>query len=127
MPEASNLAVNAPVPAEANDMFVEGGAHGYSRRLTDKILTAFCHAYSIGETEMAETLHAVLDSAERQEAAKSGGRRYSAAVEQADLWIEFVKARDRYRVAKEGSSGEAPDTSPEFQEMKEAYRRWSSR
>ena len=126
MPEAGNLAVSAPVPSNSDGMFIADGALGYSRRLTDKILSAFCHAYSIGEIDLAEALRAVLDRAEKQEAAMSGGRRCAAVVEQADLWVDFVRARDRYRVAKEASTGEEPDTSPEFQEMKEAYRRWSS-
>ena len=95
------------------------------RRLTDRILEAFNHAYGLGAKEVAKALLNALECAE------TGGRdcrierRVGNSLMQADLWVAFVDARDAYnRIAAD----EAPDSesvSRALSRMKTAYMHWS--
>ena len=99
------------------------GAPSYDRRLTDKILAAFNHAYATGAVKTATHLKAVLAEVEVQERTKFT-RRNSSAVGQADLWMAFVEARNRYNALSEG--GDAPaQAEAALAAMKDAYRAWS--
>ncbi len=95
----------------------------HNRRLTDILLAAFNHAYAVGERDIAETLHGLLQELDgRQYNGKE--RRRSDALSQAELWVAFVEARDRYRKLCD----ERPDhtnTLTALEAMKESYRRWS--
>lgn len=95
-----------------------------TRRLSDKVLAAFNHAYATGEVEVAEKLRAVLQVTEskRPRGDKRGG--YDAVVH-ADLWIAFVEARDAYKVLCEKKGGNASDLNVAQDSMKKAYRAWS--
>ncbi len=126
MPDARTAAESIGLPDDNAEMYVGAGAPGYSRRLTDKILAAFSHAYSIGETDLAERLKEILIGAEEREMSPGAGRRGGRPVEQAASWVEFVEARNRYREAKEKNGEEAAPTAAAFDEMKASYRRWSS-
>ena len=69
------------------------GIPRYNRRLSDKILAAFNHAYAMGEIEIASGIREVLarldsDVPEGPEQRRDG----AIALCQADLWIEFVEA-----------------------------------
>ncbi len=72
---------------------VNGGVLGkpeYDRRLSDKILTAFNHAYASGAHKVAERLRKVLADVERSDPGRHD-RRSASAVSQADLWIDFIE------------------------------------
>jgi len=98
-----------------------------NRRLSDKILAAFNHAYALGEIEIASGIREVLARLDNDVPEGEGQRRDGAiALCQADLWIEFVEARNDYRTAcdKPGADSGAVETSLEA--MKDAYQRWSA-
>lgn len=101
---------------------VQSGMNGaeVSRRLSDKILTAFSHAYAVGEVDIARLLREVLV---RHEKRVSRNGTAGDPVRRADLWMAFVDARERYRKlsASGARSGRAARAR---EEMKEAYRRW---
>jgi hypothetical protein len=46
--EASSLSASEIFSGDPNDIFIDAGMPKYNRRLTDKILAAFNHAYSTG-------------------------------------------------------------------------------
>lgn len=95
------------------------------RRLADMILAAFNHAYGIGSPEIADRLWSLLAEVENRFAADQMGRASRMnAVHQAERWVEFVEARNRYREALD-----SPDSGTRLEQaflaMKAAYRRWS--
>lgn len=95
------------------------------RRLSDKILDAFNHAYSVGEFEIAKQLKAALLNNEKRQGALKELRKSYDPLGEADLWIEFVDARNIYRAAS-NKNGNDPNTTVEaLDAMKEAYRLWS--
>lgn len=93
------------------------------RRLSDKILSAFTHAYAIGEVEVAESLRAVLVLNIDQQNSDSAEPLGVDPLSQADLWVSFVEARNRY---KEASDGNSPAAGEALEAMKDAYRQWSA-
>jgi len=109
------------------ELAVEAGVPEYNRRLSDKILEAFTHAYSIGETEVAKRLRTILVEVEEQGMRRYPGRRGNEAAEQADYWIRFVEARDVYRRIAQSSKADPDQISVALEQMKEAYKHWSMR
>lgn len=96
----------------------------HNRRLTDILLAAFNHAYAVGERDIAETLLGLLEELDGRRYTGGEDRRRSGALSQAQLWVAFVEARDRYRKLCD----EMPDhtnTLSALEAMKESYRRWS--
>ena len=67
------------------------------RRLSDKILAAFNHAYSVGEHEVAKKLKAALIANEAQSSDYNELRQSYDPLGEADLWVNFVEARNAYR------------------------------
>ena len=100
------------------------GALEITRRLSDKVLAAFNHAYAIGEVEIADKLRGVLKQTEAKRPGGDKRTRYDA-LRHADLWIAFVEARNRYRVVCEKTSAKPADLEAAMAEMKDAYRAWS--
>jgi hypothetical protein len=100
------------------------GTLAITRRLSDKVLAAFNHAYATGELEVADKLRAVLKvtEAKRPKGDKRGG--YDATVH-ADLWVGFVEARNAYRELCDTKSIRAADLESAQKKMKIAYRAWS--
>ncbi|NNG05020.1 MAG: hypothetical protein HKM95_13105 [Inquilinus sp.] len=96
----------------------------HSRRLTDNLLSAFNHAYAVGERDIAERLRAMLEEVERRRHNGSEKRGRSCALGRADLWVAFVDARDQYRVLCDARP-ESGKTQSALAAMKETYRRWS--
>lgn len=95
------------------------------RRLADMILAAFNHAYGIGAPEIADRLWTLLAEVENRFAADQVGRPGNmTATHQAERWVEFVEARNRYRAALD-SPEEGTRLEQAFLAMKAAYRRWS--
>ena len=120
-------------PATAPDRFAESralgaaadtGAPRYNQRLTDKILAAFNHAYSIGETELASDLWEALIAAEKIGARGNCGRKPNQALELAALWMAFVDARNRYYTLSEAPDADPDGTATAFEDMKTAYLEW---
>jgi len=110
-------------------MVDHGQRSEHKRRLSDKILAAFNHAYAVGEDDVAKKLRDALSVNEGKSAqrAKQGGyeRIGYDPLGQADLWIEFVEARNGYKTACETDKSDATVIATTLESMKDAYRRWS--
>ena len=127
MQPAANLSHTAMQsgPVTPSEPLSRSGSAIAGRRLTDRILEAFTHAYGQGAKDVALALLNALERAE------TGGRdcrierRGANSLTQADLWVVFVDARDAYnRIA----SDEIPDEAGverALARMKTAYRHWS--
>jgi hypothetical protein len=109
------------------------GMPGFDRRLTDKILAAFNHAYAVGDVEVARRLHTVLALAEDHErgrlpATRGAGaeRRSGGAVDQADLWVAYVEARNGYQALCQAGGADSAEARAAIEAMKRAYQRWSN-
>jgi hypothetical protein len=113
------------LPVES-EIIVSIGTPQYDRRLSDKILAAFSHAYAEGATAVAAILRRALEEAERdmESLAPDRDRRQSAALTQADLWMEFVEARDFFRRAFAAEVPDPKDLERTRGEMMDAYKRW---
>lgn len=95
-----------------------------TRRLSDKVLAAFNHAYATGEIEVAKKLRAVLQVTEAKRPRGDKRTSYDAVVH-ADLWMRFVEARDAYKALCEKKAAKSADLSAVQEAMKDAYRAWS--
>lgn len=107
------------------------GEVAYNRRLTDKVLSAFNHAYATGEFEVASILRSALAKSSGQppelDSLPDSERRTSGALAQADLWVRYVNARNAFRSATDPESGTSPAmVDVALDRMKDAYRRWSA-
>ena len=109
---------------EAPAMIEDLGTPEYDRRLTDKLLAAFDHAYAIGAHEIASRLRSILADVDEAERAAYDRRRDTALVS-ADLWVAFVEARGAYNRIVVDESAEARAVESALEDMQEAYRRWS--
>jgi hypothetical protein len=124
---AAITALSEDIPHDALDDLGEGL---YNRRLTDKILAAFNHAYATGAFEVASILRSALAKSVGQPPeleSDTGERRSSGALGQADLWVRYVNARNAFRAATDPESGAGSATvDMALDRMKDAYRRWSA-
>ena len=100
--------------------------HEITRRLSDKILTAFNHAYSIGEKEIADRLRDVLAYNEEKSRVEVEQRGNFDPIGQADLWVAFIEARNRYKKVSNQGKSRRDLTDTALEAMKDAYRRWSA-
>ena len=111
----------------AGEMFADEGEHEYdaTRRLSDKILSAFNHAYGAGRREIAQRLRQVL--ADHEAAFGDGAEKRGSydPLGQADLWVRFIEARDRYKQVCDSRRSDRAAADEALEAMKEAYRRWS--
>ncbi len=108
--------------APHSEIVVSTGTPKHDRRLSDKILAAFGHAYAEGALGVAAVLRRALEGACHGAPAE---RRAGGALVQADLWVAFVDSRDAFRRA---SAAKTPDSEALEQaraEMMEAYKAWS--
>ena len=96
-----------------------------NRRVSDKILAAFSHAYAVSEFDTATKLRNILVEHEAEYAAPGERRKRSDPVAQADLWVAFIEARNCYNSIseKKGVSQDRIETA--LTEMKNAYQIWS--
>ena len=113
--------------APDSNIILSIGRPEHDRRLTDKILGAFNHAYANGDVGVAATLRRALEEAELGPIPSASDRRLSTALLQADLWVEFVEARKAYHRATERDRRDPAEIEESRLEMIEAYRRWSDR
>ena len=97
---------------------------GLDRRLNDKVLAAFSHAYAAGEVELVARLRQILDDVVSDPRTPTQERRRDCPLERANRWVEFVDARNRYRAAC--NSDAAPDGGDRssIEAMKACYQRW---
>ena len=95
-----------------------------TRRLSDKVLAAFNHAYATGEVDVAKKLRAVLQVTESKRPRGDKRTGYDAVVH-ADLWMSFVMSRDAYKALCEKKGAKAADLADAQEAMKSAYRAWS--
>ena len=111
--------------APHSEIVVSTGTPRHDRRLSDKILAAFGHAYAEGALGVAAVLRRALEEAEGALNGALAERRAGGALVQADLWVAFVDSRDAFRRA---SAARTPDSEALEQaraEMMDAYKRWS--
>ncbi len=111
--------------APESEIILSIGQPARDRRLTDKILGAFSHAYASGEIGVAGTLRRALEEVELGPMPGEAERRASNALAQADLWVEFVEARKAYGRATENKQPDPAEIEESRSDMVEAYRRWS--
>lgn len=95
-----------------------------TRRLSDKVLAAFNHAYAIGEVKIAEELRSVLAQTEAKRPVGDKRVRYNA-IDHADRWVGFVEARNNYRRLCDGKTANEAELATALATMKDAYRAWS--
>jgi hypothetical protein len=120
---------DAPDAPERPDHIVDDvGTPKYNRRLSDKILAAFNHAYAVGEFEVATSLREVLARLDKGDdpADENQRRDGTIALSQADLWIEFVEARNDYRVACDAPQSDPIALDCMLEVMKSSYGRWNA-
>ena len=108
-----------------SEIIVSIGTPKYDRRLSDKILAAFSHAYAEGETAVAAILRRALEEAERNPYDAAPEQRAGGVLSQADLWVDFVQARDYYRRAIDAETPDPKELECSRAEMMESYKRWS--
>lgn len=101
------------------------GMPRYNRRLGDKVLAAFNHAYATGAIEIAGQLREILARLESEHGDDAGERRYSATtLGQADLWMTFVEARNDFQAACSAGEASTPAAEAALAAMKAAYDAW---
>jgi len=126
MPDSVEALANTPVLV-VEEIASETGVPCYSRRLSDKVLAAFNHAYAVGEIDVAAKLREILAKLENERVIAYSQRKANpVALKHADLWVDFVEARNDYRVACTDDSLDAAAVERTLDNMKEAYQRWSS-
>ena len=96
----------------------------YSRRLSDKILAAFTHAYASGELGIAELLRSALNEAE-QARDQPNPPRQPDALSQAELWVGFIDARNAYKRTSHEAAADEAAVDAALERMKQAYKDWS--
>ncbi len=112
------------LPLES-DIVVTVGTPKHDRRLSDKILSAFNHAYGEGALGVAAVLRRALEEAEGTCHGAATERRAGGALVQADLWVDFIEARDALRRAVAGASSDPEEIEHARADMMDAYKRWS--
>jgi hypothetical protein len=108
---------------DASEFFIDAGVPRYNRRLTDKILAAFNHAYAMGEMDLARDLWECLVAAEKL-GQQMHRRRPNQALDLAAEWVAFVDARDRYREVSRTPQAPSEHASDAFRTMRDAYQSW---
>lgn len=118
----------------ASDLFSDGvsgtsllelGQPRYSRRITDKVLAAFNHAYVLDELDLAQKLWEALVLAEEASLRQNSRRRPNQAIELAEKWVALVDARRTYQdMAKDPAIASSPEAEEAYAQMRAAYRAW---
>jgi hypothetical protein len=117
--------VSADGGAFAPDSLVGDDHSEVARRLSDKILAAFNHAFAVGETKTAKKLRKVLVDHEADKGVPGDRRGNHNPVAQADLWVSFVEARNRYNAISDDKRATQARTDKALAEMTDAYHQWT--
>ena len=108
-----------------NTSMLELGQPRYSRRITDKVLAAFNHAYVLEEIELAQKLWEALVLAEEVSLRQHSRRRPNQAIELAERWVELVDSRSKYqKLSKDPALAASPEAEEAYADMRMAYRAW---
>ncbi len=94
------------------------GRTAHSRRLSDKILAAFIHAYSLGRIDLADRLMDALHHCNETDDVN----RSDEALERAKLWMRFVQARNFYNEIKNSNGEESDEAHEALLAMKVVHR-----
>ncbi len=125
MPDSAEAIVKTPVRG-IDEIASETGTPPKNRRLSDKVLAAFNHAYAVGEIDVAAQLREILARLERDRVvAHSERKAQPVSLSHADLWVDFVEARNDYRMACEDASLDTEAVAQHLARMKDSYQRWS--
>lgn len=113
---------------DSDQLTTDVGTPKYNRRLSDKILSAFNHAYAVGDFEIAASLREVLGRLDKGSDSENERQRRDSAIalSQADLWIDFVEARNDYRAACDTPQSDPIALDCMLDVMKSTYGRWST-
>jgi hypothetical protein len=104
---------------------LELGQPRYSRRITDKVLAAFNHAYVLEEIELAQKLWEALVLAEEASLRQHSRRRPNQSIELAEKWVGLVDARQKHqKIAKDPAQSATPEADEAYADMRMAYRAW---
>ena len=82
--------------------------------------------YAIGAVEIAEKLKTVLKENVHNSGRGESDRRGANPLGQAELWVDFVEARNQYKQCAEPSDADPIKVSEALDDMKAAYQRWSA-
>lgn len=104
----------------AADFTADLGEPRYSRRLSDKILSAFTHAYSLGRIDLADRLMDALHLCGEAD----GTDRSGEALDRAKSWVRFVQSRNLYNEVKTVKGEESDEAHEALLAMKAAHRNW---
>jgi hypothetical protein len=126
MAEGTPISASQLFSDDASEFFIDAGVPRYNRRLTDKVLAAFNHAYAMGEMDLARSLWECLVAAEKLGQMNHGRRRPNQALDLAAEWVAFVDARDRYREVSRTPQTATDEASDAFRSMRDAYQSWQA-
>ncbi len=110
---------------DVSSMIVATGRTRYDRRLSDKVLAAFNHAFGLGELDAASRLRQILCDLEARFAPEAEDRRRYRPLDDAERWTGFVAARQRYRAVCDAEPTDAAEVRAALAEMRATYRQWS--
>lgn len=126
MPDSTEAVIDKPARG-VEDIASDTGTPPLNRRLSDKVLAAFNHAYAVGEIDVAANLREILAKLERDRVIAHSQRKANpVALSHADLWVNFVEARNDYREACDNRALDSAAVASILDRMKEAYQSWSN-
>ena len=126
MPEGTTINAFELFSDDASEFFTDAGAPRNGRRLTDKVLAAFNHAYAMGEKQLARSLWDCLVRAEKL-GQHFNRRPANEALELAAEWIAFIDARDRHHAVSRDPMRSMDEVSETQRAMRSAYQSWRAR
>ena len=111
--------------SEDGAALIAESAPRFQRRLTDKILAAFTHAYALDEVELASALYACLVKAEGVTEDENQDRSENQSLGLAQYWIKLVDSKRRYEaILSNGGVPEDPKAKDMQTKMREAFAAW---
>lgn len=110
---------------DSSTSLLELGQPRYNRRITDKVLAAFNHAYVLDELELAQKLWEALILAEEASLRQDTRRAPNQAIALAERWVKLVDARRKHQqMAADPKLASTPEAEDAHRHMRESYRAW---
>ena len=100
------------------------GVPRFTKRLSDKILMAYNHAFAVGELDLAQDLFKALEVAEEQER-QIATRMEFGAVNLARCWEAFVNSRNIYETCQVEVPVDTHRLDAAVESMMAAYNQWT--